>query len=98
MVWPREPLAAPAIRTRTATVRRPGSRTQAHALARARTRCKTRAVPLSIVLLQSLRSSPRAGAILDRLQADLAPAERQSFRDSAAARVPCNLLPEEARA
>src|SRR3954470_1439344 len=78
--------------------RRPGP---AHASARppARaTRCNTRAVPLSIVVLQSLQSSPRADAILDRLQAQLAPAERQTFRDSAAARLPCNLLPEEARA
>jgi hypothetical protein len=55
-------------------------------------------VPLSIVVLQSLHCSPRADAILDRLQAHLAPAQRQSFHDCAAARLPCNLLPEEARA
>jgi hypothetical protein len=55
-------------------------------------------VPLSIVVLQSLQSSPRADAILDRLQAHLAPAQRQSFRDSAAARLACNLLPADARA
>jgi hypothetical protein len=55
-------------------------------------------VPLSIVVLQSLQSSPRADAILERLQARLAPAQRQTFRDSGAARLPCNLLPEEARA
>jgi len=55
-------------------------------------------VPLSIVVLRSLQSSPRADAILDRLQAHLAPAQRQIFRDSAAARLPCNLLPDEARA
>jgi hypothetical protein len=55
-------------------------------------------VPLSIVVLQSLQCNPRADAILDRLQAHLAPAHRQTFRDSAAARLPCNLLPEEARA
>jgi len=55
-------------------------------------------VPLSIVVLQSLHGSPRADAILDRLQAHLAPAQRQTFRDSAAARLPCNLLPEQARA
>jgi hypothetical protein len=64
----------------------------------ARARCNTGAVPLSIVVVQSLQSSPRADAILDRLQAHLAPAERQSFRDGAAARLPCNVLPEDARA
>jgi len=55
-------------------------------------------VRLSIVVLQALQSSPRADAILERLQARLAPAQRQTFRDSGAARLPCNLLPEEARA
>jgi hypothetical protein len=55
-------------------------------------------VPLSIVVLQSLDSSPRADAILDRLQAHLASAQRQTFRDSATARLACNLLPEEAHA
>jgi hypothetical protein len=54
-------------------------------------------VPLSIVVLQTLwESNPRADAILDRLQAHLAPARRQTFRESTAARVSCNVLPEEA--
>jgi hypothetical protein len=56
-------------------------------------------VPLSIVVLQTLlEPSPRADAILDRLQAHLAPAQRQTFRESTAARLPCHRLPEEARA
>jgi hypothetical protein len=53
-------------------------------------------VPLSIVVLQTLKSGARADAILDHLQAHLAPAQRHTFRDSAVARLPCNLLPEEA--
>src|SRR4051794_11867648 len=87
----RTPPAAPGLPVDRGQARR-------HTFTRARARCNTRAVPLSIVVLQALESSPRADAILDRLQAHLVPAQRQSFRGSAAARLPCSLLPEEARA
>jgi hypothetical protein len=55
-------------------------------------------VPLSIVGLHALDCGPRADAILDRLQLQLAPAERQTFGARNAARLPCRLLPDEARA
>jgi hypothetical protein len=55
-------------------------------------------VPLSIVVLQALDSGPRADTILAALQVRLVAAERQTFSAHDAARLPCNLLPDEARA
>ncbi len=55
-------------------------------------------MPLSIVVLQALDSGPRADTLLAELQVRLAPAERQTFSAHDAARLPCNLLPAEARA
>jgi hypothetical protein len=55
-------------------------------------------VPLSIVVLQALDSGPRADTILDRLQLQVASAERQTFGAHNAVRLPCKLLPDEARA
>jgi len=55
-------------------------------------------VPLSIVVLQALDSSPRADSNLDRLQYQIAPAQRQTFNPHDVVRLPCKLLPDEALA
>ena len=55
-------------------------------------------MPLSIVVLQALDSSSRADSILDRLQHQLAPAQRQTFNPHDVVRLPCKLLPDEALA
>jgi hypothetical protein len=55
-------------------------------------------VPLSIVVLQALDSGPRAERILDRLQLEVRPAAPQSFSADTVVRLPCKLLPDEARA
>lgn len=55
-------------------------------------------MPLSIVVLQALDPGPRADTILDRLQLQVAPAERLTFSAHDAVRLPCKLLPDEARA
>jgi hypothetical protein len=60
--------------------------------------CDTCRVPLSIVVLEALDSGSRADSVLAALQIRLVPAERQTFSARDAARLPCNLLPDEARA
>ena len=55
-------------------------------------------MPLSIVVLQALESGQRADTILDRLLPRVAPGERQRFGAGNAVRLPCRLLPDEARA
>ena len=49
-------------------------------------------------MLQALESGQRADTILDRLQPRVAPAERQTFGANKTVRLPCRLLPDDARA